>query len=220
MMALADRCTAEGLVARVFGYPASSPPNRDALVAGIVTVIAGMVGAGVPGVGPLPGLVATLFSAGVGFGWVRPWPRRAAWAVVVGTPGPEVKRVSALALDERRLRPWLSPVVGASAALLVVFPGEPWAVGPAALVALLACYDPVRARDLGLEQALAWVRARAGDPETILVVGTAVSGGGEGVAAVVDWYGYDGRAVAVSIDEARPSGASRRLDAMGIGTVS
>ncbi|MBM4369377.1 MAG: hypothetical protein FJ102_24405, partial [Deltaproteobacteria bacterium] len=55
MMALADRCTAEGLVARVFGYPAAAPPDRDALVAGIVTVFAGIVGAALPGAGPLPG---------------------------------------------------------------------------------------------------------------------------------------------------------------------
>ncbi len=220
MMALAERCTAEGLVARVFGYPAASPPNRDALVAGLVTVTAGILSAALPGAGPLPGLVATLFAAGVGFGWVRPWPRRAAWAVVVGTPGPAVKRVVALALDERRPRPWLSAVVGASAAVLVLFPGVPWAVGLAALVALLALYDPVHAREIGLEQAFSWVRGRAGGPDTLLLVGTAVSGGGEGVAAVIDWFALDGRAVAVSIDEARPSGASRRLDAMGIGTTS
>lgn len=217
MVALAQRLEEAGLRARVFGHPVAAPPGRDVFVAAVATVLAGVVGAVAGGTGPFPGLLALLLTAGVGLGVLQPWPRRAAWAVVVGSPSPATRVLRALALDDRRPRPWMSVVVGAAAAVLVVFPGAPWAVALAVGVALWSWYDPVRPRAIGLDEAVAWARGQPHDEQTVLLVGTGVAGTGEGIVAVLDWHAVPGRAVRVVVDEAQPGRTARRLDALGIG---
>ncbi len=215
MVALATRLEEAGKRARVFGHPVAAAPGRDTLVAAMATAVAGLVS--VAAGGPVPGLVALVFAAGVGLGVLQPWPRRAAWVVVVGEPSATTRRVRALALDDRRLRPWLSAVVGGVAAALVLFPGAPWAIGLAFAVAAWTAYDPVRARAIGLEEAVAWALAQPTDEHTVLLAGTGIAATGEGIVSVLDWHAVPGRQVVVSVDEARPGETPRRLDALGIG---
>lgn len=216
VQALADRLAAAGLVARVFGHPARVPANRDAVFAALV----GVAAAGVAWVAPsaalwLGGVV--LGVAGIAAGGVALWPRRAAWTVVVNAPVPTVRAVHVLALDRRRTVRAFYAVAALPGAALWLSPGSAWPVGVALVAAAICAVDLARPRPIALDAAERWVLERAGRADALVLVTTAGSAHGEGVRAVVDWFGLPGRALQVHLDEDGDSGVVARLGALGIG---
>lgn len=217
MQALLERIQSHGAPARLFGHPALAPANRDGLVAGLVACFALMFGAIWPAVAIPAGLAAVFVCAAIGFSWFQPWPRQGAWTIIVGEPGPAVRKMVVLALDTREPRPWLSPLAGSTAALGILFPGWWGAAGLASIVAVAAAIDRARSREISLEQADEWVRSRPPASGSLVLVTTAGSGFCEGVQAVVDWYGLPGREITIEIDESHAGRAARRLSLLGIG---
>lgn len=217
MHALVGRLSGHGLPARLFGHPAAPLVDRDALVAGIGALIASLLAWVAPSIGLMVAAVAVLLSAAIGFQWFAPWPRSSAWTVIVGRPGPDVRRLVVLALDVRQPRRWLTPLAGGSALLAGLAPLWPGAIALATAVVLVALFDRVRGRDIPIEQAESWVIARAGDVDQLVLVSTAGSGHGEGIRAVVDWYGLPAAELSIEIDEVAGSATSRRLRSYGVG---
>ena len=216
MTKLVERANAAGRTARVFGFPARFPANRDALLAGGLSLLASTVAWASPTVGMWAGAVATAATAALA-GGLPLWPRSAAWTVIVGHPGPATRRVQVLALDERHPRRWLFGGAAAASVLVLLAPGLPATIGLAAISALLPLWDPARARSIGLDAALAWVLQRPEEPGTLTLVTTAGSGYGEGILAVLDWFEIDRSKVECRVDEASDSGVKSRLAAAGVG---
>lgn len=219
MQTLVDRALARGLVARVFGHPAAPLPDRDALVAAATALSASVLSWMAPGIALPVAAIGVLACASIGFGWLSPWPKSGAWTVIIGRPGPHVRRIRVLALDARAPRAWLTPLAGAATVLAGLVPSWPGAMLVCLAVFLAAAFDRVRAREIPIEQAESWVVARNPSADTLVLVSTAGSGPAEGVRAVVDWFALDGRNVFVEIDEERPGFTLRRLNTFGIGRV-
>ena len=217
MQALADRVVANHLPARVFGHPVASPPDRDALVAALFSAAVCGVGWIFPGIALFAGATGVLACAIIGFLWFTPWPRCGGWTVVVGKPSAGIQRLSVLALDVREPRRYLTAVAGFAAGLSAAAPAWPGPIGIALLVAVVAAVDRVRAREIPIERAEAWVMAHAPGADALVLVSTAGSGHGEGVRAIVDWYALDGRNLLLEIDEEHVGSTLRRLNAVGIG---
>ncbi|MSQ04093.1 MAG: hypothetical protein EXR71_19760 [Myxococcales bacterium] len=216
MVALSERVGASGACTRVFGHPARMPANRDALAAAALGTAMACLS------WPLPGL--TLWFGAIGLTGVllaalgvSLWPRQPAWTLIVGVPGSTIRHIDLLALDVRRPRRWLAAVAALPAAVCLLTPGTPWALG-AGLVAVAVCtMEVTRARELSIDAVVDWVLARAGRDGVLVLVSTAGSAYGEGVAAVVDWFGLRGGELSITIDEEGDSGVRRRLADLGIG---
>lgn len=219
VQALADRLGAAGVPARVFGHPARLPGDGNVLVAAGAALLSALSGLAWPELGRLAGVgavaVAVLLLAGLEL-----WPRVPAWTVVVGQPGPAVRRLAVLALDRRHPRRWLFVTATVSAAFVVLAPGSLLSL-LGALAACAACWTARgRPRELSLDAALEWAQRRAPSADTLILVSTAASAFGEGVACVVDWYQLEGAKLRVEIDEEVPTGVEDRLRAEGIGAVA
>lgn len=217
MHALVDRLAGSGLPARLFGHPVAPLVDRDALVAGIGALIASVFAWLVPSAALPVAAIATLLCASIGFQWFAPWPRASGWTVIVGRPGPDTRRLTVLALDVRKPRLWLTPAAGGSTLLAGVAPEWPGALSIAVAVVIAALFDRVQRRDILIEQAEAWVLARAGVPGQLVLVSTAGSGHGEGIRAVVDWYCLPASELLIEIDETVSGATVRRLRAYGVG---
>ncbi len=192
------------------------PANRDALAAAVLGTTLALLA------WPFP--VFALWFGAIGLGaavlaamGVPLWSKQAAWTLIVGAPGPNVRHIELLALDVRRPRRWLAGVAAVPAVVSLLTPGTFWGLA-AGLVAIGACaLDFAKARALSIEAVEAWVAARAGRDGCLVLVSTAGSAYGEGVSAVVDWFGLAGGGLSVTIDEEGDSGVRRRLADLGIG---
>lgn len=216
MQALAERLGRQGRAVRVFGHPARLPANRDSLAVALVGTLVGALTWLLPDLALELAGAAAAFAAAVALG-LAPWPRRAAWTLIVGTPGPQVRELVVLALDRRRVRrAWLG-VAALPAAAALALPGEPWP----AVVGLVACgvcaIDGVGPRPITLDAAAAWVERQPGSAERLCLVTTAGSALGEGITAVVDWFGLPAGALRITVDEEADSGVVARLAALGVG---
>lgn len=217
MHALVDRLTGRGLPTRLFGHPAAPLTDRDALVASAGALVASVFAWFVPDFALPLAAGAVLLCAAIGFRWLAPWPRSAAWTVIIGRPGPGIRRVAVLALDVRKPRSWLTPAAGGAAVMAGLAPDWVGAMAIAAGVFAAALFDRVRGRNIPIEQAEAWVVARGGDTERLILVSTAGSGHGEGIQAVVDWFGLAGGELVIEIDEEVTGATARHLRNLGIG---
>jgi len=219
MQALADRLGAVGVPARVFGHPARLPGDGNVLIAAGSALLSALAGLAWPGLGRLAGVgavaVGVLLLAGLDV-----WPRVPGWTVVVGQPGPAVRKLAVLALDRRHPRRWLFVAAIVSAAVVVLAPGSLLSL-LGAVAASAACWTARgRPRELSLDAAVEWVQRRPPNADTLLLVSTAASAFGEGVACVVDWYQLEGAKLQVEIDEEVPTGVEHRLRAEGIGVIA
>jgi hypothetical protein len=216
MQVLVDRLTEAGLRAVVFGHPARLPGDGNVLVAAGSALLSALTGLVWAEVGRLAGLGAVALGALLLFG-LELWPRAPAWTVIVGQPGPHVRRVQVLALDVRRAHRWPYLLAMASAASVAIAPGSSFSVVVAMVAAGACIVARGRPRELAVEAAVEWVRRRAQAPDVLVLVSTAASAFGEGVSCVLDWYHVDGARLGVEIDEEVPSGVVARLRAQGIG---
>lgn len=215
MQALADRVAGAGHPARVFGHPALAPANRDVLVVAAGSLTAAAFSWLWVDVAITINMLALALAVAV-WGGMSAWPRVAAWTVIAGRPSPQIRRIHVLAVDVRRPQRWRLAVAAFPIVLSTLFPGE-WMGTAAGVVALAVCaYDPFRARQFTLDAAAAWANERVNEPESLVLVSSAASGYGEGVIAVVDWFGLDVGAIELHLDEEGDSGVIARLAAYGL----
>ncbi len=216
MQALADRLSAAGLPARVFGHPARLPGDGNVLIAAGGALIAALAGLVMPEVGRIASLAAVALCAALFFG-LSLWPKVAAWTVIVGSPGTATRTLRVLALDHRVPHRWLFVSAAAASTIGTLLPGSSTSM-VAALAALLSCgVERGRPRELSLEAAMAWVQQRPPTADSVTLVSTAASGFGEGVACVVGWHQIDRARLRVEVDEQVSTGVVERLRAAGIG---
>ncbi len=215
MQALADRVAGAGHPARVFGHPALVPANRDVLVVAAGSLSAASLSWLWVGSAIVAGGLALALAVVVACG-MSVWPRAAAWTVIAGRPSPQIRHIHVLAVDVRRPQRWRLAVAAFPIVLSTLFPGD-WMGVAAGVVALAVCaYDPLRARQLTLDAAAAWANEQANEPDSLVLVSTAASGYGEGVIAVVDWFGLDPAPIELHLDEEGDSGVLPRLAAYGL----
>ncbi|GDX80167.1 hypothetical protein LBMAG42_19780 [Deltaproteobacteria bacterium] len=214
MQALADRLTANGHPARVFGHPARAPANRDALVGAVVALGSSLAGWAQAEWALIGGSFSLAVVVLLGAGWVV-WPRASAWTVIVGNPSAATVRLHTLALDIRRPQRWRHAVAAVPGVLVLLFPGQPVAFVCGVVAVAVCAYDPVRARDVPLEAAAAWASKHV-DPAATVLVSTASSGYGEGVEAVVNWFALNPAKLELHLDEEGESGVRERLGKLGL----
>ncbi len=192
------------------------PANRDAFAAAGLATAMGLLG------WPLPSFALWLGAIGLAGAVLAAmglalWPRQAAWTLIVGAPGPAIRHLDVLALDIRRPRRWLAAVAAVPAVVCLLSPGTWWALAAGLVAAGVCAFDFAKARDLSIDAVEAWVLERAGRADALVLVSTAGSAYGEGVSAVVDWFGLPGGALSLTIDEAGDSGVRRHLADRGVG---